>query len=211
LIEYLYTKIIQKDEAMREDDEKVEKDEKKDSSLSQEIIDSAILERKIYLWSEIDDKVAEKIVRQLLFMNSKSSDPITLYINSPGGVISAGLAIYDAMQAIKAPVSTIVCGLAASMGSFLAATGTQGLRFAWPHAKILIHQPLISGEIYGQATDIKIHAEEMLKTRSMLNSIYSQVTGKPLAQIEKDTDRDHYLSAAEAKEYGLLDEVKLVL
>ena len=196
---------------MREDDEKVEKDEKKDSSLSQEIIDSAILERKIYLWSEIDDKVAEKIVRQLLFMNSKSSDPITLYINSPGGVISAGLAIYDAMQAIKAPVSTIVCGLAASMGSFLAATGTKGMRFAWPHAKILIHQPLISGEIYGQATDIKIHAEEMLKTRSMLNSIYSQVTGKPLAQIEKDTDRDHYLSAAEAKEYGLLDEVKLVL
>ncbi|HPH03059.1 MAG TPA: ATP-dependent Clp protease proteolytic subunit [Spirochaetota bacterium] len=196
---------------MREDEEKVEKDDKKDSSLSQEIIDSAILERKIYLWSEIDDKVAEKIVRQLLFMNSKSSDPITLYINSPGGVISAGLAIYDAMQAIKAPVSTIVCGLAASMGSFLAATGTKGMRFAWPHAKILIHQPLISGEIYGQATDIKIHAEEMLKTRSMLNSIYSQVTGKPLAQIEKDTDRDHYLSAAEAKEYGLLDEVKLVL
>mgnify|MGYP001181030838 FL=1 len=196
---------------MREDEEKVEKDDKKDSSLSQEIIDSAILERKIYLWSEIDDKVAEKIVRQLLFINSKSSDPITLYINSPGGVISAGLAIYDAMQAIKAPVSTIVCGLAASMGSFLAATGTKGMRFAWPHAKILIHQPLISGEIYGQATDIKIHAEEMLKTRSMLNSIYSQVTGKPLAQIEKDTDRDHYLSAAEAKEYGLLDEVKLVL
>ena len=126
-------------------------------------------------------------------------------------MISSGLAIYDAMQAIKAPVSTIVCGLAASMGSFLAATGTKGMRYAWPHAKILIHQPLISGEIYGQATDIKIHAEEMLKTRSMLNEIYSQVTGKPLAQIEKDTDRDHYLSATEAREYGLLDEVRLAL
>lgn len=194
-----------------DNEEEKEQEKKKPDSLSQEIIDSAIKARKIYLWSEIDDKNAERIVRHLLYLNSLSNDPITLYINSPGGVISSGLAIYDAMQAIEAPVSTIVCGLAASMGSFLAATGTKGMRYAWPHAKILIHQPLISGEIYGQATDIKIHAEEMLKTRSMLNEIYSQVTGKPLAQIEKDTDRDHYLSAVEAKEYGLLDEVRLAL
>ncbi len=196
---------------MHDEDEKEEKGEKKGSSLSQEIIDSAVKERKIYLWSEIDDKVAERIVRQLLYMNSISADPITMYINSPGGVISSGLAVYDAMKAIQAPVATIVCGLAASMGSFLAATGTKGMRYAWPHAKILIHQPLISGEIYGQATDIKIHAEEMLKTRSMLNAIYAEVTGKPLSQIEKDTDRDHYLSAEEACAYGLVDQVTLKL
>lgn len=196
---------------MHNEDEKEEKGEKKGSSLSQEIIDSAVKERKIYLWSEIDDKVAERIVRQLLYMNSSSADPITMYINSPGGVISSGLAVYDAMKAIQAPVATIVCGLAASMGSFLAATGTKGMRYAWPHAKILIHQPLISGEIYGQATDIKIHAEEMLKTRSMLNAIYAEVTGKPLSQIEKDTDRDHYLSAEEACAYGLVDQVTLKL
>ncbi len=196
---------------MHDEDEKEEKGEKKGSSLSQEIIDSAVKERKIYLWSEIDDKVAERIVRQLLYMNSISTDPITMYINSPGGVISSGLAVYDAMKAIQAPVATIVCGLAASMGSFLAATGTKGMRYAWPHAKILIHQPLISGEIYGQATDIKIHAEEMLKTRSMLNAIYAEVTGKPLSQIEKDTDRDHYLSAEEACAYGLVDQVTLKL
>mgnify|MGYP000951416530 CR=1 FL=1 len=196
---------------MHDEDEKEEKGEKKGSSLSQEIIDSAVKERKIYLWSEIDDKVAERIVRQLLYMNSISADPITMYINSPGGVISSGLAVYDAMKAIQAPVATIVCGLAASMGSFLAATGTKGMRYAWPHAKILIHQPLISGEIYGQATDIKIHAEEMLKTRSMLNAIYAEVTGKPLSQIEKDTDRDHYLSAEEACAYWLVDQVTLKL
>lgn len=196
---------------MHDEDEKEEKSEKKGSSLSQEIFDSAVKERKIYLWSEIDDKVAERIVRQLLYMNSISADPITMYINSPGGVISSGLAVYDAMKAIQAPVATIVCGLAASMGSFLAATGTKGMRYAWPHAKILIHQPLISGEIYGQATDIKIHAEEMLKTRSMLNAIYAEVTGKPLSQIEKDTDRDHYLSAEEACAYGLVDQVTLRL
>jgi ATP-dependent Clp protease protease subunit len=192
---------------MCEEEDKDEMDKKKETPLSQEILDSAVKERKIYLWSEIDDKVGEKIVRQLLYMNTLSKDTITMYINSPGGVISSGLAIYDAIKAIQAPVATIICGLAASMGSFLAANGTKGLRFAWPHAKILIHQPLISGEIYGQATDIKIHAEEMLKTRALLNSIYAEVTGKPLAQIEKDTDRDHYLSAQEAQAYGLVDEV----
>lgn len=188
-----------------------EKDPEKKGSLPQEIIESAIKSRKIFLWSEIDDEAAEKVVRQLVFMDTKSADPITLYINSPGGVISSGLAIFDCMHAIKAPVATVVCGLAASMASFLAATGAKGMRYAWPHAKILIHQPLISGEIYGQATDIKIHAEEMLKTRALLNSIYAERTGQSLEQIEKDTDRDHYLSAEEARAYGLLDEVSFRL
>jgi ATP-dependent Clp protease protease subunit len=130
-----------------------------------------------------------------------------MYINSPGGVITSGLAIYDAVRAIKAPVATVICGLAASMGSFLAATGAKGMRYAWPHAKVLIHQPLISGEIYGQATDIKIHAEEMLRTRALLNSIYAAVTGRSLEEIAKDTDRDRYLNAEEARAYGLVDEV----
>ncbi|MDR2733072.1 MAG: ATP-dependent Clp protease proteolytic subunit [Spirochaetota bacterium] len=181
--------------------------DKEGPSLPQEIIDSAIKSRKIFLWSEIDDEVSEKIVRQLIYMDAQSAEPITMYINSPGGVISAGLAIYDAMYAIKAPVATVVCGIAASMASFLAAVGTKGMRYAWPHSKVLIHQPLISGEIYGPAADLKIHAEEMVRTRALLNSIYAEITGKSLEQIEKDTDRDHYLSAEEARVYGLVDEV----
>jgi len=185
--------------------------EKKDPSLPEEIIESAIKSRKIFLWSEINDKVAEKVVRQLIYMDGLSSEPITMYINSPGGVITSGLAIYDAARAVKSPVATVICGLAASMGSFLAATGAKGMRYAWPHAKVLIHQPLISGEIYGQATDIKIHAEEMLRTRALLNSIYAEVTGRSLEEIVQDTDRDHYLTAEEARAYGLLDEVAFKL
>jgi len=188
-----------------------EEKNKKEPSLPQEIIESAIKNRKIFLWSEINDELSEKIVRQLLYMDTLSRDPITMYINSPGGVISSGLAIYDAIHAIQAPVATVICGLAASMGSFLAAIGRKGMRCAWPHAKVLIHQPLISGEIYGQATDIKIHAEEMLRTRALLNAIYADVTGRSLEQITQDTDRDHYLNAEEALAYGLVDEVAFKL
>lgn len=163
-------------------------------------------ERIIFLSEEVDDGIANAIVAYLLYLDSDDPQkPIYLYINSPGGSVTAGLAIYDTMQHIKAEVITICVGLAASMGSFLLAAGTPGKRLALPHARIMIHQP--SGGTRGQASDIDIEAREILRVRHQLNQIYADHTGQPLEKIEKDVDRDYFMSAIAAKEYGLIDQV----
>jgi ATP-dependent Clp protease protease subunit len=168
--------------------------------------DRLFRERIIFLTEEVDDGIANAIVAYLLYLDSDDqTKPIYLYINSPGGSVTAGMAIYDTMQYIKSEVVTICVGLAASMGSFLLAAGTQGKRLALPHSRIMIHQP--SGGTRGQATDIQIEAQEILRIRSQLNRIYADNTGQALAKIEKDMDRDFFMSAQEAKEYGLIDRV----
>jgi ATP-dependent Clp protease, protease subunit len=165
------------------------------------------LERIIFLSQEVDDGIANAIVASMLYLDSEDpGKPISLYINSPGGSVTAGMAIYDTMQHIKSDVVTICVGLAASMGAFLLAAGTKGKRFALPHARIMIHQPL-GGTGRSQASDIEIEAKEILRIRHHLNTILSDRTGQPLSKIEKDTDRDYFLSAADAKEYGLIDKV----
>lgn len=171
-----------------------------------DIYSRLLKDRIILLGSAIDDDVSNAIVAQLLFLAAEDSEKdISLYINSPGGSITAGMAIYDTMQLIKPDVSTICIGMAASMGSFLLMAGAKGKRYALPHSEIMIHQPL--GGIRGQATDIKIHADWILRTKGNLNKIYAERTGQPLEKIERDTDRDYFMSALEAKEYGLIDEV----
>ncbi len=173
---------------------------------SYDIYSRMLEDRVVFLTGEIDDAVANTVVAQLIYLESKDpSKDISLYINSPGGSVSAGLAIYDTMNYIKCDVSTICIGMAASMGAFLLSSGAKGKRFALPNSEIMIHQPL--GGAQGQASDIKIAAEHILKTRAKLNSILSQNSGKPISQIEIDTDRDNYLSAQEALEYGLIDKV----
>ncbi len=163
-------------------------------------------ERIIFLSEEVDDGIANAIVAYLLYLDSDDqTKPIYLYINSPGGSVTAGMAIYDTMQHIKSEVITICVGLAASMGSFLLAAGTKGKRMALPHSRIMIHQP--SGGTQGQATDIEIEAKEIIRVRRQLNNIYVQMTGQPLEKIEKDMDRDYFMSAEEAKAYGLIDKV----
>lgn len=168
---------------------------------------SRLLENRIiFITGEIDDAVANTVVAQLIYLESKDPEKdIYLYINSPGGSVSAGLAIYDTMNYIKCDVSTICIGLAASMGAFLLSSGHKGKRFALPNAEIMIHQPL--GGAQGQASDIQIQAKQILKIKQKLNGILSANTGKELSVIENDTDRDNYMSAVEAKEYGLIDEV----
>ena len=173
---------------------------------SYDIYSRLLNDRIIFLGEEVTDVSANLIVAQLLFLESE--DPgkdIHMYINSPGGSVSAGLAIYDTMQYIKCDVSTICIGMAASMGAFLLAGGTKGKRMALPNSEIMIHQP--SGGAQGQATEIKIVAEQILKTKRKLNEILAANTGKPLEQIEIDTERDNYMSAEEAKAYGLIDEL----
>ena len=166
------------------------------------------LERILFLGSEVDDQIANQIVAYMLYLDSEDpSKDIYLYINSPGGSISAGLAIFDTMQHIKSNVVTICVGMAASMGAFLLSAGTKGKRLALPHSRIMIHQPSMSGGSRGQATDISILAQRILKTRQQLNEIMADLTGQPLEQIEKDTDRDYWLSAQEAQEHGLIDKV----
>ena len=163
-------------------------------------------ERIIFLGRDVDDEIANQIIAVMLYLDSE--DPgkdIYLYINSPGGMVTSGMAIYDTMQHIKSDVVTICVGLAASMGSFLLAAGTKGKRLALPHSRIMIHQP--SGGTRGQATDIEIEAREILRIRHQLNNIYADRTGQPLSKIEKDMDRDFFMSAEEAKEYGLIDSV----
>jgi ATP-dependent Clp protease, protease subunit len=165
------------------------------------------LERIIFLSQEVDDGIANAIVASMLYLDSDdSSKPIYLYINSPGGSVTAGMAIYDTMQHIKSEVVTICVGLAASMGAFLLAAGTKGKRLALPHARIMIHQPL-GGTGRRQASDIEIEAKEILRIRHQLNEILADRSGQSLAKIEKDTDRDYFMSAPEAKEYGLIDKV----
>ena len=171
-----------------------------------DIYSRLLKDRIIMLGTPIDDHVANLVVAQLLFLEAEDPEKdIYLYINSPGGVVTAGLAIYDTMQYIKPDVVTICLGQAASMGAVLLAAGARGKRFALPHARIMIHQPL--GGFQGQATDIEIHAKEILRLKKILNEILSKHTGQPIEKIEKDTDRDFFMSAEEAKEYGLIDKV----
>jgi ATP-dependent Clp protease protease subunit len=165
------------------------------------------VERILFLGSEVTDAVANALVAQMLYLDSEdNSKPIYLYINSPGGSVTAGLAIYDTMQYVKSEVVTICVGLAASMGAFLLGAGTKGKRLALPHSRIMIHQPL-GGTSQRQASDIEIEAKEILRIKDMLNHSMVDMTGQPFEKIEKDTDRDYFLSAAEAKEYGLIDRV----
>ncbi|MEA4973681.1 ATP-dependent Clp protease proteolytic subunit [bioreactor metagenome] len=173
---------------------------------SYDIYSRLLKDRIIFLGEEVNDVTASLVVAQLLFLAAENPDKdINLYINSPGGVVTAGMAIYDTMQYIKPDVSTICIGMAASMGAFLLSGGQKGKRFALPNAEIMIHQP--SGGAKGQATEIKIVAENILKTRKKLNEILAHNTGKPYEQIEIDTERDNYMSAQEALEYGIIDAV----
>jgi ATP-dependent Clp protease protease subunit len=171
-----------------------------------DIYSRLLRDRIIFIGTPIDDIVANLVIAQLLFLESEDPEKdIYLYVHSPGGIVTAGLAIYDTMQYIKPQISTICMGMAASMGTILLAAGTKGKRSALPHARIHIHQPL--GGVSGQVADIEIHAKEYLKVRQRLNEIMAHHTGQPVERIEKDTDRDFYMSAEEAKEYGIIDEV----
>lgn len=173
---------------------------------SYDIFSRLLEDRIIFLGEEVTDSIADVIVAELLFLESEDPNKdIHLYINSPGGSVTAGMAIYDTMQYVKCDVSTICVGLAASMGSFLLAGGAKGKRFALPNSEILVHQP--SGGTQGQASDMKIAADEIIKTRERLNRLLSQNSGQPLEVIERDTERDHWMTAEEAKTYGLIDEV----
>jgi len=171
-----------------------------------DIFSRLLKDRIIFLGTPINDDVANVVIAQLLFLDSEEPEKdIMLYINSPGGHVSAGLAIYDTMQYLHCDVATICMGQAASMGSFLLAAGTKGKRYALPHSRVMIHQPLAGFQ--GQATDIDIHAREILKTRDTLNELYAKHTGQPVDKIKNDTERDNFMSSPQAKEYGLIDEV----
>lgn len=173
---------------------------------SYDIFSRLLNDRIIMLSDEVNDTTASLIVAQLLYLEAQDPDKdISFYINSPGGSVSAGMAIYDTMQYIKCDVSTICVGMAASMGAFLLSAGTKGKRYALPNSEIMIHQPL--GGMKGQASDIKIHADHILRTKDKLNRILSERTGQPLEVIERDTDRDNFMTAAQAAEYGLIDKV----
>ena len=173
---------------------------------SYDIYSRLLKDRIIFLGEEVNDVTASLVVAQLLFLAAEDPDKdINLYINSPGGCVTAGMAIYDTMQYIKPDVSTICIGMAASMGAFLLAGGAKGKRYALPNAEVMIHQP--SGGARGQATDIRIHAENILRTKAKLNQILAENTGKPVEEVERDTERDNFMSAEEAKAYGLIDAV----
>ncbi|MEN9354881.1 MAG: hypothetical protein RL318_2206, partial [Fibrobacterota bacterium] len=184
-----------------------EKEEEK-TSLERQMQDSFLKNRRIFLWSAIDDKLARDVVSRLVFLDSQSHEDIVLLINSPGGVISSGLAILDCMDAIKSNVVTVVMGQAASMAAVIQACGTPGKRYAWKRSRIMIHQPLISGTMYGPASDIQIQAQEMLRIRSELNELLAQVTGKSVERIEQDTDRDNFMTSTEALAYGMIDKIE---
>ena len=173
---------------------------------SYDIYSRLLKDRIIFIGEEINEHVASTVVAQLLFLEAEDPDKdICIYINSPGGSVSAGMAIYDTMKYIRPEISTIAIGMAASMGAFLLSAGTKGKRYALPNAEIMIHQPL--GGTQGQAEDIRIHAEHILSIRSKLNSILAENTGRPLEEVARDTDRDNYMSAEEAVKYGLIDSV----
>ncbi len=175
---------------------------------SYDIFSRLLNDRIIMLSDQVNDATASLVVAQLLYLESQDSEKdISLYINSPGGSITAGMAIYDTMNYIKCDVSTICIGMAASMGAFLLSSGAKGKRFSLPNSEILIHQPLISGGLSGQCTDIKIHSDHLVRTRQKMNEILSKNTGKPIEQIQIDTERDNYMYADEAVEYGLIDKV----
>ena len=172
-----------------------------------EIDEQLLKRREIFLWGEINDESAESIVKKILFFDGQNKDDITMYINSPGGVISSGLAIYDAMQYADSAVSTVCMGQAASMAAVILCSGTKGKRLVWEHSRVLIHQPLISGNMFGPASDIQIQAEEMLRIRDNLNEILARHTGQSIKKITEDTDRDFFMSADEAKKYGIIDKI----
>ncbi len=175
---------------------------------SQDIFSMLLEDRIVMLSEEVTDTSASLVVSQLLYLESQDPEKdISLYINSPGGSVTAGMAIYDTMQYIKCDVSTICMGLAASMGAFLLSSGAKGKRLALPNSEIMIHQPLISGGLSGQCTDIKIRAEHLVRTRENINRILAQNTGKPIETIREDTERDNFMSASEAVDYGLVDKV----
>ena len=181
-------------------------DQTSNGERSYDIYSRLLEDRIIFLTGEITDATANIVVAQLIYLEGKNPDKdIHLYINSPGGSVSAGFAIYDTIQYIKCDVVTICVGLAASMGAFLLASGTKGKRYALPNSEIMIHQPL--GGIQGQATDMEIHSRHIIQTREKLNKILSEVTGQPLKTINKDTDRDNFMTADQAKKYGLIDEI----
>lgn len=171
-----------------------------------DIYSRLLKDRIIFLGTPIDDFVANAVIAQLLYLESDDADKeVTIYVNSPGGMVTAGLAIYDTMQYIRCPVATVCLGQAASMGAFLLAAGTKGMRRALPHSRVMIHQPM--GGYSGQASDIEIHAREILSLKQRLNEILARHTGKEVDQVGQDTERDYFLSAIEAREYGLIDEV----
>ena len=171
-----------------------------------DIFSRLLKDRIIFLGSAINDDVANVVIAQLLFLESEEPEKdIMIYINSPGGLVTAGLAIYDTMQYVRCDVATICMGQASSMGAFLLSTGAKGKRYALPHARVMIHQPL--GGFQGQATDIDIHAKEILKTRDTLNSLWAKHTGQPLDRITEDTERDYFMSSEQAHAYGIIDEV----
>jgi ATP-dependent Clp protease protease subunit len=172
-----------------------------------EIEEQFLKKRQIFLWGEINDETAESIVKKILYFDAQNNEDISLFINSPGGVISSGLAIYDAMQYANSDVATICMGQAASMASVLLTAGAKGKRSVWEHARVLIHQPLISGNMFGPASDIQIQAEEMLRLREDLNQMLANHTGQSMKKIIEDTDRDFFMSAEEAKKYGIVDKV----
>ena len=175
---------------------------------SYDIYSRLLEDRIIFLTGEINDTTANIVVAQLIYLEGKNPEKdIYLYINSPGGSVSAGLAIYDTIKYIKCDVVTICMGMAASMGAFLLCSGTKGKRYALPNAEIMIHQPLISGGLSGQATDIKIHSDHLINTRTKLNTLISEYTGQPYEKVCADTERDNYMTAEQAKQYGLVDAV----
>ncbi len=173
-----------------------------------DIYSRLLRDRIIFIGSPIDDAVANTVIAQLLFLQSEDPDKdINLYVNTPGGVVSSGLAIYDTMQYLKPDIATYCIGQAASMGAILLTAGTKGKRFALPHSRIMIHQPI--GGFYGQATDVEIHAREILRMKDMLNNILSGHTGQPIEKIQVDTERDFFMSGQEARDYGVVDQVVL--
>jgi ATP-dependent Clp protease protease subunit len=182
--------------------------DKKNDSVSEIIQKKFLEERKVFLWGEVSDRSARDVTEKFLYL--ETSDPgkdITFYINTPGGSITAGMAVYDTMQLISSSITVVVTGMAASMGSILLCGASPGQRLLYPHSRVLIHQPLISGRMWAAAVDINIQAEEMEKLREELNGILSKSSGQPLEKIQLDTDRDFYLNAQEAIEYGLADEI----
>lgn len=191
---------------MKMEDTKSKTSEGKSSQ--NKIQDTFLEQRKVFLWGEVSDKSARDVTEKLLFLEFKEpGKPITFYINTPGGSITAGMAIYDTMQLISSPIKVVVTGMAASMGSILLSGAEKGQRVLYPHSRVLIHQPLISGQMVAVAVDIHIQAKEMEKLRDELNNILAHASGQPLEKIQKDTDRDFYMTAEEAIEYGLADSI----
>ena len=180
-------------------------DKETNGERSYDIFSRLLKDRIILLSGEIDDECANSVIAQLLYLDSLNNEEISLYINSPGGSVTSGMAIYDTMNFVKSDVSTICLGMAASMGAFLLSSGTKGKRYILPNSEVMIHQPL--GGAQGQATEIKIAAEQILKTKEKLNKILSENTGQDLKKVEQDTERDHFLDANEALDYGLIDKI----